>query len=297
MPSLTARLVSFALRSSGLLRRRFAGGPGFQAMLAKVQAQKVAEPRGHNLDIQRSEYDGRPVWTIKPKSGAPTANILYWHGGGYVFPVASAHWSFLCRMATKHGWSITAPLYPLAPGQGAEQITAWALGFYRDYAKRTGRFFMGGDSAGGGLTASTAQAARDEALPAAAGLILICPWLDANPDEPEQAKIEPRDAVLTLSGIRDCGTTFASGLPLDDPRVSPIFGAWNNLPPILCFAGGDDLLVTDARALKTELPDMDYDEQAGMIHVWPILPFPESRIVQGKMAEFTQASALVSAVP
>lgn len=290
MPSLTARVVNFALRSTGLFRRRFVGGPGFLAMLAKVQAQKVAEPRAGNLDIQRSEYDSRTVWTIKPKSGAPSANILYWHGGGYVFPVASAHWSFLCRMADKHGWAITAPLYPLAPGQGAEQITAWALGFYRAYATQTERFFMGGDSAGGGLAASTAQAARDEGLPAAAGLILICPWLDANPDDPEQARIEPRDAILTLSGIQDCGTSFASGLPLTDPRVSPIFGAWNNVPPILCFGGGDDLLVTDARTLKSQLPDMEYDEQAGMIHVWPILPLPESRNAQRKMADFTQIS-------
>jgi epsilon-lactone hydrolase len=291
MPSLTSRLVSFALRSSGLLRRRFSGGPGFLAMLAKVQAQKVAAPHGHHLDIHNSEFNGRPVWTIKPTSGEPTAQILYWHGGGYVFPVTSAHWSFLCRMAAKHGWSVTAPLYPLAPGHGAEYITAWALNFYRDYAARAERFFMGGDSAGGGLTASTAQTARDQGLPAAAGLILICPWLDANPDDPTQALIEPRDAILTLRGIQDCGTIFASGLPLKDPRVSPIFGAWNNLPPILCFGGGDDLLVTDARTLKAILPDMDYDEQGGMIHVWPILPLPESRIAQRRMAEFTRATA------
>jgi epsilon-lactone hydrolase len=292
MPSLTARFVSFALRSTGLLRRRFTGGPQFQNIIATVQAQKPAVPKNRNLDINCTQYDGRAVWTIQPKNGTASANILYWHGGGYVFPIASLHWAFLCRMAIEHGWAVTVPLYPLAPKHGAEQVAAWALNFYRDYAARNDRFFMGGDSAGGGLSAATAQAARDAALPAATGLILICPWLNASPDNPEQANIEPRDAVLTLSGIRDCGIAYASGLPLTDPRVSPIFGSWDNLPPILSIGGGDDVLVTDARALKAKVPSVDYEEQAGMIHVWPVFPFPESKIVQDKMADFTRNAAV-----
>jgi acyl-CoA reductase-like NAD-dependent aldehyde dehydrogenase len=36
-------------------------------------------------------------------------------------------------MASQHGWSITAPLYPLAPESSAEAITAWASAYYAAY--------------------------------------------------------------------------------------------------------------------------------------------------------------------
>jgi epsilon-lactone hydrolase len=288
MPSFSARLVSFVLRSTGILKRQYAGGPNFPKTLAKVRARKVPEPHSRKLSIEKSEFQGRMVWTIAPKDRTPTASLLYWHGGGYVYPVSSAHWSFLCHMADVHGWSVTAPLYPLAPENTAAQITAWALDFYRMFMERkpSPPILMGGDSAGGGLTASTTMQARDEGLPLPDGLVLICPWLNAVPDNLEQLQIETRDPILSVTGITDCGVTFAGELPLTDYRVSPIYGEWHTLPPILCFGGGDDILVTDARALKAKKPDMNYDEQAGMIHVWPILSVPESRAAQRKMAQF-----------
>jgi epsilon-lactone hydrolase len=289
MPSLKARLFSFVLRSTGILRRQFAGGEGFLTTIEKGQSQKAAVPKAHTSDITRSDYLGRTVWTIKPKSSKTTAEILYWHGGGYVFPISSAHWAFLCRMADTYGWAITVPLYPLAPAFRGKDITQWALDFYRDYTVTHSHFFMGGDSAGGGLTAATAQSARNAGLPPAAGLILICPWLNANPDHTDQPAIEPRDAILTLRGIEDCGKLYAADLAIDDPRVSPIFGNWDQLPPILCFGGGADILVTDARALKDKRPDIMYEELADMIHIWPILPFTESRVAQRKMADFANS--------
>jgi acetyl esterase/lipase len=79
---------------------------------------------------------------------------------------------------------------------------------------------------------------------------------------------------------------YAGDLPLTDPRCSPIFGNWDGLPPILAFAGGDDILVTDSRALKAKVPSVDLTELAGMMHDWPIFSFSESRKAQAAMAGF-----------
>ena len=57
---------------------------------------------------------------------------------------------------------------------------------------------------------------------------------------------------------------------------------------MLMFGGGDDLLVTDARALKALLPQTQYHEVAGMIHDWPIFSFRESRAAQSQMAAFAK---------
>jgi monoterpene epsilon-lactone hydrolase len=145
-------------------------------------------------------------------------------------------------------------------------------------------FIMGGDSAGGGLSAATVMAARDAGLPLPAKLLLICPWLDVTPNHADQPRIEKRDAILTIRGIREAGELYAGAAGVKDPRVSPIYGDWSGLPPILNFGGGDDILVVDARALKAKLPSVDYHEADRMIHDWPIFSFPESRKAQAQMA-------------
>lgn len=293
MPSLSARLAGFVLRTSGYYRRMYSGGALFQKNLAKVRAARLAEPSAKmrsELDVSQSDFGGRPVWRIAPGGTPASAHVLYWHGGGYVYPAMPAHWAFMAHMAKQYKWAITAPLYPLAPEESAITTTAWALDFYRSYASGlAGKpFVMGGDSAGGGLTAATAMLARDAGIAMPAGLLLVAPWLDIDPSHPDQKAIEPRDAILTLNGIREGGQMYAGNLAVTDPRVSPLYGDWSNLPPILTFGGGDDILVTDARALKEKVPSVDYVELADMIHDWPLFSFPESRKAQLQMADFVK---------
>ncbi|MEQ1509877.1 MAG: alpha/beta hydrolase fold domain-containing protein, partial [Sphingopyxis sp.] len=186
--------------------------------------------------------------------------------------------------------SVTAPLYPLAPEAGVEETTGWALAYYRHYiASHDGPFAMGGDSAGGGLTAATAMLVRDAGLRSASGLLLICPWLDASGTHPGQPAIEPRDCILRIQGVRDAGLLYARDVPIDDARVSPIHGDWSGLPPMMLFGGGDDILVTDARALKLRLPEVDYDEQAGLMHVWPIFFFSEAQAARKRIGQWIAA--------
>lgn len=293
MPSLTARVASFILRKTGIYRKLFAGGPDFpghQAKALSVPSEPTAKMKAR-LSVTRSEFQGRAVWDVAPKDRAPTATVLYWHGGGYVYPAAAAHWGFVAQMADVHGWRMIVPLYALAPMNEVGEITGFALDLYRDLAVKNdpASLIMGGDSAGGGLTAATVMAARDAGLPLPAKLILICPWLEAAPDHPDQAGIEPRDAILTIRGIREAGEMYAGAAGTKDPRVSPIHGDWSGLPPILAFGGGDDILVVDGRALKAKLTSVDYIEEAGMIHDWPIFTFPESRKAQARMAAFLAA--------
>lgn len=293
MPSFAASLTGFILRTTGYYRRMYSGGPQFQKNIAKVRGERLAEPDANAraaLKVEQSEFGGRPVWHLAPKDRAATAHILFWHGGGYVYPATPVHWKFLAHMAQVHGWAITAPLYPLAPESDATATTTWALDFYRSYvAGLVGEHFvMSGDSAGGGLSASLAQLARDEGLSLPASLILINPWLNLDPAHPDQIRIEPRDSILTIGGIAEGGRLYAGDMPATDPRCSPLYGNWDGLPPILAFGGGDDILVTDARALKAKHPPVEYIELPGMLHDWPIFNFRESRAAQVKMAEFAK---------
>ncbi len=291
MPSLVARVAGFVFRTTGVFRKNFAGGEGMSKIIAAARAAPLPEPSAKmrtKLDIRREMFEGRAVWHIAPKGQSSSKRLIYFHGGGYVYSAAQPHWDFLCHLADKHGVAIIAPLYPLAPEAEVVETTDFALAFYKDLLGRhdPADLAIGGDSAGGGLTAATLMAARAAGLPLPAKVILICPWLEVDPAHPDQALIEPRDAILTRRGISDAGKLYARDLPLADPRVSPIHGDWSGLPPTLMFGGGNDILVTDARALKSKMPSVDYFEEAGSMHVWPIFVFPESRRAQAQMAAF-----------
>ena len=293
MASIQARAFAFILRTTGFVRKNFTGGPTLRQSIEKARQAPRQLPTAKQrakLNIREEAFDGHPVWHIAPKQGG-SRTLLYFHGGGYVYAASNFHWGFLCHLAEAHNISIIAPLYPLAPEHSAETTTRFALDLYRHVlaSHSVEDLVMGGDSAGGGLTAATLMAARDAGLPLPARALLICPWLNAEPDHPDQAIIEPRDAILTRSGIADAGRIYADTLPVQDPRVSPIHGDWSGFPPLYVLSGGDDILVADARALQARLPDHVYQEEAGMIHDWPIFTFPESRAAQKRMAEFITA--------
>jgi epsilon-lactone hydrolase len=289
MPSLIARLIGAVLRTTGTYRKRFSDGPGFEARIAvsrNVPDLPTAAMK-RKLTVEERRFKGRSIWHVAPKDHAATAHMLFFHGGGYVYPAVDVHWKFYAHLVEKYGLAITAPMYPLAPESGAEETTEWAMATYRDFlGSHPGKFVLGGDSAGGGLAAVVAQQARDAGLRQADGLILICPWLDVTITHPDQPNIERRDCILTINGARKAGQVYARDWPLSDPRVSPIHGDWSGLPPVIAFGGGDDILLPDARALAAKLPEAVYVEGTGLMHDWPIFFLSESRQAQARMAEF-----------
>jgi epsilon-lactone hydrolase len=289
MPSLMARLIGGVLRTTGTYRKRFSDGPGFEARIADSRAvpDLPTAAMKRKLTVEERKFEGRSIWHITPKDRAPTAHMLFFHGGGYVYPAVDVHWKFYAHLAEKYGMAITAPLYPLAPEAGAAEATEWAMAAYCHFLdSHAGKFVLGGDSAGGGLAAVVAQQARDAGLRQADGLVLICPWLDVTITHPDQPKIEPRDCILTINGARTAGQVYARDLALSDPRVSPIHGEWSGLPPVMAFGGGDDILLPDARALAAKLPEAVYVEGTGLMHDWPIFFLSESRQAQARMSEF-----------
>lgn len=299
MPSFTARAVGFILRTTGYYKKMFAGGPDIEANLRALRSQPIAAPTDKmrkKVAVSSFEFEGRTCWEIGPKAGATKARVLYFHGGGYVYSAAPAHFDFFGHVAQKHGISFIVPMYPLAPEADAKVYAAFALSFYRLLLTRheASDIIIAGDSAGGGLAVTTARLAQEAGLAAPAGLALICPWLDVTASAPEQPGIEKRDAILTIQGIRDIGPLLAAGLPLTDPLVSPINARIASLPPTLMYGGGDDILVTDARAFKAQHPEIDYREGAGLIHVWPVFFFPESRKAQAELANFVKARCQTS---
>ena len=286
MVSLRARLVNFGLPLLGI-KRFFAEPEKLDQRIAKLRRQASPRPgrKLHaRLDINEDQGRGYPVVTIQPKGGARTAapHLLYLHGGGYVMDVAAVHWTTVARLCDRLGASATVPVYPLAPEHKAEHILAEMRALYGDLANRFGaeNITIMGDSAGGGMSLALAQMIKADGGPPPASLVLFSPWLDATASAPGQREIEKRDRMLAVSGLEACGELYRGELSVDDPRVSPLFGPLEGLPPMAIFSGTSDILVVDGQRLDKRLKELGstshlYREYERMFHVWMLLPIPE----------------------
>ncbi len=298
MTSIRARIVNMLLPLLGV-KAFFAEPEKVDARISKMREQGPDIPTAkmhRKFDIREEVARGFPVYTLAPKGGrkAGAPHILYLHGGGYIMDIASVHWGFVMRLCEKLGASATVPLYPLAPEHKAGETLPKIQELYSDIAAEYGaqHITVMGDSAGGGMTLALAQILRDEGQALPGQLVLLSPWLDAKGDHPDQPEIEKRDNMLAIAGLQGSGLMYAGDLPVDDPRISPLFGSLENLPPMQMFAGTSDILLPDARRLDAMArsakgaPPVEYHEYENMFHVWMLLPIPEAKKAMRQIVEF-----------
>lgn len=238
-------------------------------------------PRNHDAD--RRTVDGFDVYTVRPKASVTgasrsTSGIVYVHGGAYVSELQEEHWRLIADLADASGTAVAVPIYGLAPDHHAAQASALMQSVLGEVSV-DGPAYLVGDSSGGGLALASAMTWLTNDGATLKGLTLISPWLDIALRNPDIDAVAPRDPWLAREGVRLCGRRWAADLSLDDPRVSPIFGDLDGLPPINLYIGTDDILMPDCRTLRDKMPPdtITYHEQPGAIHVYPLLPVPEGR--------------------
>ena len=299
MVSIRAALVNRLLFLTGV-KSFFSDPDKVDHKIAKLRRKGPDLPRAklrRTCNITEATLDGMRVFTVTPKNANPDLNkhVLYLHGGGYVMPIAWAHWDFIGRLVAATGRSVTVPLYPLAPENKCEHVIPAVRTLFQGLAQTygAGNICVMGDSAGGGLSLALAHALRDQDGIKPERLVLLSPWLDATGTHPDQPLIEKKDTMLAVSGLRGCGKMYAGQLPVDDPRVSPLFGTHDDLPPIQVFTGTHDILLPDGQRLRDRMQALgtpvDYREYKGMFHVWMLINIPEGKRAMKQIAGFMAA--------
>jgi acetyl esterase/lipase len=280
-------------------KRRSESAEKTRAQIAKlaVKPMRYAPPRGvhRGVTITADHKRGIPVYTIVPDVPAPSHRILYLHGGSYTYEITPVHWSMIRSLARLVPAEIVVPIYRKAPHATADVTVAAATDLLASLLDKTDAdVTVMGDSAGGGMSLAAAQQLRDTDGRQPAHIVLISPWLDISLTNPRVAEIEPHDRMLGIEGLAESGRMYAGDLPLDDPRVSPIHGSLTGLAPIHVFTGTHDLLNADAHELLRLATvagvDIDFYEEAGMQHDYPLLPL----IRQGAAARTTIAEIVRS---
>ena len=163
---------------------------------------------------------GIPVRVYRPETDGPVPTIVYLHGGGFVIGDLDTH-DGVCRLLCRDANAVVVSVdYRLAPEHrfpAAVDDSYAALQYVAEHIDEYGgdaqRLAIGGDSAGGNLSAVCAQLARDDGLPHGLSLkaqLLVYPAVDMFGEIARQrrlagAGIAEQPEQLRLAGLQPAG--------------------------------------------------------------------------------------------
>jgi acetyl esterase/lipase len=225
----------------------------------------VEVPRG--CWIGRAEFD-------------PHRRGVYIHGGGFLAGSIGMYMGLVSRVAdATRSWLFFCD-YPRAPEQlfPAAHIAALEA---CTYAKHHGPFtsstatqlFVAGDSFGAGLALATAMALRDQGLGQLLDSVVgLSSSLDVTASGDSYIRCAATDVVISAEVTRQCVEAYAPGINPKDPRLSPLFGTFQNLPPLLLQISESEAVADDstraALAVRQCGGQVEVQRWPGMPHVW-----------------------------
>jgi monoterpene epsilon-lactone hydrolase len=262
--------------------------------------EKVSEHVARDVKCEVVSAGGVPAEWIVPPNAANDRVILYLHGGGYVMGSINTHRAMIARIARASEAKALALNYRMAPEDPFPTAVDDATAAYRwllAQGYKPGKIVISGDSAGGGLTLATLLALRDAGTPLPAAAVPISPWADL---EGTGASIETRaatDPMVDKTGLLRMAQMYAGDSDPKNPLLSPIYGDYKGLPPMLIQVGDAEILLDDstrvaqratAAGVKVEL-----EAWPEMFHVWHVFAkiLPEGQQAIDRIGEYVRAHA------
>lgn len=233
-------------------------------------------------------------WLI-PKNGRKDQALLYLHGGGFVYGLTPPHLEMVAYVAQKIGTQTLLVDYRVAPDHPFPAALDDCVTAYRWLLKRgisARGIVVAGDSAGGNLTITTMMKLRDsgDSLPAAAACLSPVADLSDHDSLPKAF----HDPLLPPQAIKIYKQSYVADNDGRAPLISPVFGDWRDLPPLLVHAGEDEILRDDAVRIeelgKAAGVEVRLEIYPRMWHVWQLyLALPQAVKSLDDIAQFLRS--------
>ena len=228
-----------------------------RAMYRAMNAENTREPV---TEVRDADADGVPVRIYNPKPNEILPGLVYFHGGGWVIGDLETHDHICRKLANSANCVVIAVDYRLAPEHpypAPMDDCYTAFNWVANQSSRLGinpqKIAVGGDSAGGNLSAVIAIRTRDENGPTICHQLLIYPVTDAAFDTPSYTE-NAEGYMLTKRGMEWFWDHYLRDKRLGDKSlgdetaqslayVSPLRAAdLSNLPPATVFTAEFDPL-------------------------------------------------------
>ncbi|WP_398476620.1 alpha/beta hydrolase [Tardiphaga sp.] len=224
--------------------------------LASVTAMTIPGPAGA---IPARLYTPK---TLRQQDGLSPC-LVFFHGGGWVIGDLDSH-DVVCRILAHEGEMLVISVdYRLAPEHkfpaaidDAIAATRWIADNAVQLNVNVDHLLVGGDSAGGNLSAITAIDARDNGGPKLKGQLLIYPATDFRMDHPSHH--EPETSCLLTHTVMHWFSDHYLNSPADieNWRASPARTEnLKGLPPAYVLIAGADPLRDEGAEYAERLAD------------------------------------------
>lgn len=248
MPSLRARLTNAFLR----LAVRRVWRPGLEIQEVRAHAARIDARIGRAgppVAVEQVVAGGVPAtWIGRPELAA-RGTILYLHGGAWVMHLPGVYRRLATLLSSLTGMRVLMPDYRLAPEHpypaaidDCFAVYSWLL----DQGHGNRPLAVAGDSAGGGLTLVTLMRARNAILQLPDCAVLLSPAADLTFSGPSVRYNAEADPMFSNAAVDLLADNYCPGEDLRNPLLSPLFGDWAGLPPLLFHVGSTEMLLDDS---------------------------------------------------
>ena len=223
--------------------------------------------------------------------------ILYLHGGGYVICSPRTHRDLVWRIARATKARMLSIDYRLAPENPYPSAVDDALAAYQwllDSGTEPSRMAVMGDSAGGGLALALLQILRDRRIPLPACAVCMSPWTDLTCTGASVRENDRHDPLIRKELLEGYARFYLPEGDLAIPSISPLFGDFSGLPPMLIQVGTDEVLLDDSRRVAEKAAKsgtaVELQVWPRMMHVFQALTyfFPEAKKAIAEIGRFVE---------
>ncbi|GAA1675669.1 hypothetical protein GCM10009765_26220 [Fodinicola feengrottensis] len=250
------------------------------AVRAANERMHAQFPLSSDVEVLPVSAGGVPGLRLTPALPAGTTELLFLHGGGFVLGSAFGYRALVAALIAETGTTAVIPDYRLAPEHPFPAALDDAVSVYRWLltSHKPDQLVVAADSAGACLALLLMIRLRDEGIPLPSAAVLLCPWLDLT--MPSRMPSSARTAVPIRELVTGYVDSYLGGVPIDDPRVSPLHANLTGLPPMLVQAATGDTMLQDARMLTDRATECGVDVRLELYPVpthtfhffWSFLP-------------------------
>jgi acetyl esterase/lipase len=260
-PTVTPELIPF-------MRRSYASPPRDELLAGRrVQVEDIELP-GWGATLGAS--------IVRPSTEATGAGILLLHSGGMMFGDRFSGADHALRWVEQYGAVLVTVDYRLAPEhpdpvpfEDCYATLEWFASRAPELGVRADRILVAGASAGGGLAAAVALAARDRGGPRLCGQLLDYPMLDDRGLTPSTRAFDGVgvwDRISNETGWRALLGERAGGPDVSAYAAPARASDLRGLPPTFIDVGSAEIFRDEAVDYARRLWAAGVDAE---LHVWP----------------------------
>jgi acetyl esterase/lipase len=277
-------------------------GTRFDIDALRATMEVGAQPAPPGTSVVAIEVAGRPAEWLVANDAATDRRLVYLHGGGYVAGGLDSHRALASEIGKVGGCAVLLLDYRLAPEHpfpaAIDDATAAVQWVYDNGPAGPGtasRVYVGGDSAGGGLTLATMLRARDRGAVLPHAAFALSAYADLTFSGESIRTRAAADPMISAAVLPQMAAAYLGEADTRDPLVSPVFADPTGLPPLYLQVGDAEVLRDDsvrvAERARAAGVDVRLEVWPEMFHVWQAFAamLPEGREAIERLGVFLRS--------